>query len=1170
MPIPGLVAIFGNGQNGAAIALRKVFDKQDEQRRILVLDYAGRGAMLLDSEHGPQLPEKGVAWHDMADRRCPVALLHLRQFSHFRQVLSRVLANVCVTARVALMDSTLAWAVEAAWQLAKSGSVGLGAVLRSFSSPEMRGWFMNTQSHPADLGKLLEAIRWALQFPAVFDISEGINRADLHADITHASVTWVEIRIEYFEPCEYSLVTTLVEAAVEEALRGVAGKQESSGELGVTLTVLHLFPPAIFGPRLPEWIGETASVAKHIGVHKLQADKAPSPFLSAWANEAESIWLVGKVGVLSKKAHGCWLSEEEITLVSNLDDGDLWCRSLATGKEVTAKVRHADEQLATANRCRRGATQKLKIATVRQSSSVAADINFASGHAGLYQELTDIRTLHMGWQRVKKNGWKKSRGVDGVTIPKFRDNFDQELNTLAHELKTGKYRCRPARRVLSAKPDGRKRELAVCCVRDRVVMSACLLLLGPIFEPLFSQSSFAFRAHRSPHHALAAVRRLIDAGRPWAVIADIKKCFDTVDHDLVLELVAQQVNDHELLQLIRHWLTIAVMDFKELFPVSIGVPQGESLSPLLANIYLDQLDKHFEMLGIDFVRFADDIIILSPDEDGAVKALQVMKDFLAKRLHLELQPAKTYYVPVVDGFDFLGFRFQPKSWVIRQKKITAVLDFLGEWLALLGNPASTVDQQVSALVRLNAIIRGFRNYFSLSEEPFIDEQLRGLDASLEQAALYHLPESTRKDPAWVCRERFFLARSLDDIETATEANKRKGVVNGTYADGGSSSSLPAAWMLDSRAIGEAEDASEKRNTPVEGEAEDSGEEVKPTMAFISEGDKLYVLTHGVYLSVSSDDELVIKRKRVEIHRCPLNGLGLLFLQGYGITVSVNLQVRFAELDIALVCALPTGEEITVLSPFRSGHALLRSRQVLRRDASDVIRVGLQMIAAKIGNQAAVLQYFFKYRKKTDQELAGRMRSTAKEIQHLAEQVRHLDPAAAQVRQQAMGFEGRAASLYWQQAREMLPPDLGFHGRVTRGAADVVNQCLNYLYGIVYSEVWRALAKAGLDPYFGILHGSIRDQGSLVFDMIEEFRSPFVDRMVFAMLGRGFLPTISKLGSLNMKSKRILIASFTKRWKSQFLWRSRKLTPGALLLHQANSLAKLYRDEGDYHPYRMRW
>jgi len=161
-------------------------------------------------------------------------------------------------------------------------------------------------------------------------------------------------------------------------------------------------------------------------------------------------------------------------------------------------------------------------------------------------------------------------------------------------------------------------------------------------------------------------------------------------------------------------------------------------------------------------------------------------------------------------------------------------------------------------------------------------------------------------------------------------------------------------------------------------------------------------------------------------------------------------------------------------------------------------------------------------------------------------------------------------LYWQALSKLVPPEAAFEGRVTLRASDTVNQCLNYVYGILYGEVWRALVKAGLDPYFGFIHGSERNQGSLVFDLIEEFRAPFGDRLIFGFFGRGFKPRIGSHGFIKTAYKKQIALGFSRQWTKKIPWRSKSVAPGEIIERQAMSLMKLIQREGLYHPYRMKW
>ena len=170
----------------------------------------------------------------------------------------------------------------------------------------------------------------------------------------------------------------------------------------------------------------------------------------------------------------------------------------------------------------------------------------------------------------------------------------------------------------------------------------------------------------------------------------------------------------------------------------------------------------------------------------------------------------------------------------------------------------------------------------------------------------------------------------------------------------------------------------------------------------------------------------------------------------------------------------------------------------------------------------------------------------------------------------MGHEGRAAAKYWGACARLIPKELAFPGRHTRHAVDAVNSAINYVYGMLYGEVWRAIVRAGLDPYFGVMHGAQRDQGSLVFDLIEEYRAPFGDRVVLGLLGRGFELMLDKDGRIKASCRQKLVRAFHKLWQRELRWRGKQRTPAEILDLQATSLKNAFLGKGEYQPFRFRW
>ncbi len=258
------------------------------------------------------------------------------------------------------------------------------------------------------------------------------------------------------------------------------------------------------------------------------------------------------------------------------------------------------------------------------------------------------------------------------------------------------------------------------------------------------------------------------------------------------------------------------------------------------------------------------------------------------------------------------------------------------------------------------------------------------------------------------------------------------------------------------------------------------------------------------------------------------------------------------------------------APVSKDNRRLRIQQASRHDDPVIVTAGLAMLAAKTGNQAALLKYFAKYRKKKDPKVAEQLHKSANEISNYAGSIRKLHPGIAMIRRVAMGLEGKAAAVYWRSTAILMPESFQFTCRITKGAGDIINQCLNYTYSLLYGEVWRAVYAVGLDPCFGIMHSSQRDKGSLIFDLIEEFRVPFADRLVFSLLGRGFIPTTGSDGRLLLRTRKTLLYGFLKRWQKEMTWRSQVISPANILCSQVRAIVRQFQDNVLYKPFRMKW
>lgn len=276
-------------------------------------------------------------------------------------------------------------------------------------------------------------------------------------------------------------------------------------------------------------------------------------------------------------------------------------------------------------------------------------------------------------QRVKEN--RGGPGADGVRISQFERHLDENLSRLQNELGQKTYAPLPLLRILVDKGKGtdEARALSIPAVRDRVAQTAVLQYIEPILEKEFEDCSFAYRRGRSVKMAVQRIEEYYNQGYRWVVEADIDSFFDTVDHDLLMNKVRKCINDNDIVNLIRQWITAAVWDGTSVTVLNKGIPQGSPISPVLANLFLDELDEAFLHQGYRIVRYADDFIVLCKSPDKAKEALEFSKEILGKLL-LELDEGDV--VNFDQGFKFLGVTFIRSMALVpfdRQKKVKKVL-----------------------------------------------------------------------------------------------------------------------------------------------------------------------------------------------------------------------------------------------------------------------------------------------------------------------------------------------------------------------------------------------------------------------------------------------------------------------------------------------------------------
>ena len=316
------------------------------------------------------------------------------------------------------------------------------------------------------------------------------------------------------------------------------------------------------------------------------------------------------------------------------------------------------------------------------------------------------KTLALAWTKVRAN--KGAAGVDGQSIERFAAKAEVYLSELSAELREGKYQPQPVKRVDIPKGDGKTRPLGIPTVKDRIVQQAVRLVIEPIFESGFADGSYGFRPGRGCHDALREVDRLIKEGFTHVVDADLAGYFDSIPHDRLVERIETRVIDGKVLNLLRGWLKADILKGLERWTPTQGSPQGAVISPLLANIYLDPLDKLMAGRGYRMVRYADDFVILCRTREAADAALAMVREWVTEN-GLTLHPEKTHVgdcrLPG-EGFEFLGYRFEAGKRFVRKKSLNKLKDSIRTKTG-----RSRGDSLATIIADLNPLLRGWFGYF---------------------------------------------------------------------------------------------------------------------------------------------------------------------------------------------------------------------------------------------------------------------------------------------------------------------------------------------------------------------------------------------------------------------------------------------------------------------------
>ena len=347
-----------------------------------------------------------------------------------------------------------------------------------------------------------------------------------------------------------------------------------------------------------------------------------------------------------------------------------------------------------------------------------------AGTGGLLEAALTRQNLQLAWRRVKAN--KGAAGVDGLDIEQTARMLQLSWPEIRQALLQGRYQPSPVRKVMIPKPDGSQRELGIPTVTDRLIQQALLQVLQPLIDPTFSEHSHGFRPGRRAHDAVKAARAYVQSGKRVVVDVDLAKFFDRVNHDILIDRLGRRIDDAGVIRLIRSYLSAGIMDGGVVVERHLGTPQGGPLSPLLANVLLDEVDKALEARGYSFARYADDCNVYVGSRRAGERVMAYLRT-LYTGLKLQINEAKSA-VASAFGRKFLGYAL----WVAKGKEVKCAVAHKA-----LDNFKARIRQltrrsggrsMVQVVEKLRPFLLGWKAYFGMAQTPKVwrelDEWLR--------------------------------------------------------------------------------------------------------------------------------------------------------------------------------------------------------------------------------------------------------------------------------------------------------------------------------------------------------------------------------------------------------------------------------------------------------------
>ena len=750
--------------------------------------------------------------------------------------------------------------------------------------------------------------------------------------------------------------------------------------------------------------------------------------------------------------------------------------------------------------------------------------------------LCSENSLYNAWNIVKAKG--AAGGIDGISIQEFEKEKRKKIPLLAEELKNGTWKPYPYLEIEipKSKDPAEKRKLGMIAIRDKIVQQAIRAIIEPRYDRIFVGNSYGYRPGKG---ATKAIRRVLSECKnkkyKYVLRLDIDNFFDTIDHFILRRRLAATGTDEELIRLIMLCMQMGKVEQKSRRwkDTEFGTPQGAILSPLLSNLYLHSFDQFAISRHLPYIRYADDFLFLCESKEQAQELAEKVEQYLNEKLKLSLNKPISI-ISLSDKIDFLGITSKNAQASIAEKKREELNQRI---LALeLGNDGLTPKSE--------KVWAGISNYYALL---LPENDLESFDAYL----LMRLQAIVNEQPT-LFTSKTSLQAVLSPINfLSKQYQARKKLYMGELVA----------------------DFAAKKNEEQQKSNNDKNKKLiqqrkKEFRKIETETSGLLVNKAGTFIGLTNRGVTISEKGKVNAHHHPEN-LSQIVVTGQGISMSSNL------ISFCLSKKIPIDffdYQGTHLGSIINSKYLQNTLWNKQSKASSALKnsIALGIINGKIKNQFALVKYFNKYHKNHYPNLQTKLSMVEQEAEAFRQWRKKTSISDEEFMQKLIGHESQMAIRYWDYIRELISDDdVDFGQREHQGAKDLVNSMLNYGYAILYVRVWQALLAAKLNPYDSIIHVRQEGKPTLVYDMVEIFRSQIVDRVVISLIQKGQDLEVRN-GLLTDKTRQILVKSVMERLARYEKYQGEEMKMEQIIFRQAKLLAKAFEGTEGFKPYVAKW